>query len=161
MSNPLYDTLFGCHAEKATPFLHLADGHTWTHAQFLELAAQYAHVITDHGLVPGDRLAVQIEKSPQALALYAACVQAGVVFLPLNTAYTVDELTYFIDNSGAALVVCDPARAATLGPVVAHLGAKLATLGADGSGTLSDLAGRKPTQFPTVSRQVDEQRMSH
>ena len=53
MSNPLYDTLFGCHAEKATPFLHLADGHTWTHAQFLELAAQYAHVITDHGLVPG------------------------------------------------------------------------------------------------------------
>ena len=75
MSNPLYDTLFGCHAAKATPFLHLADGSTWTHAQFLELAAQYAHVIMDHGLVPGDRLAVQIEKSPQALALYAACVQ--------------------------------------------------------------------------------------
>ena len=156
MSNPLYDTLFGCHAEKATPFLHLADGSTWTHAQFLELAAQYAHVITDHGLVPGDRLAVQIEKSPQALALYAACVQSGVVFLPLNTAYTVDELTYFIDNSGASLVVCDPARAATLGPVVARLGAQLATLGADGSGSLSDAASGKPTQFATVARTGDD-----
>ena len=156
MTNPLYDTLFGCHAEKATPFLHLADGSTWTHARFLELAAQYAHVITDHGLRPGDRLAVQIEKSPQALALYAACVQAGVVFLPLNTAYTVDELTYFIENSGAALVVCDPARADTLGPVVTSLGAQLATLGADGAGSLNDLARDKPLQFETVPRTGDD-----
>ena len=50
-------------------------------------------------LKPGDRVAAQIEKSPEALALYAACAQAGLVFLPLNTAYTVDELAYFIDSS--------------------------------------------------------------
>jgi malonyl-CoA/methylmalonyl-CoA synthetase len=49
-----------------------------------------------------------------ALALYAACAQAGMIFLPLNTAYTVDELTYFIENSGARMVVCDEATRAAL-----------------------------------------------
>jgi malonyl-CoA/methylmalonyl-CoA synthetase len=61
-------------------------------------------------------------------------VQAGVVFLPLNTAYTVDELTYFIENSGARMVVCDPARRGS-GPVAARLSAMVETLNADGTGS--------------------------
>jgi malonyl-CoA/methylmalonyl-CoA synthetase len=64
-------------------------------------------LLTGLGLSAGDRVAAQVQKSPQALALFAACAQAGLVFLPLNTAYTTDELTYFLDNSGAALVVVD------------------------------------------------------
>ncbi|MEO1705178.1 MAG: AMP-binding protein, partial [Pseudomonadota bacterium] len=109
MTNPLYDQLFGAHAGKETPFLHLADGSSITHAAFLERSAQFAHVLSKAGLAPGDRLAAQIHKSPEALMLYAACVQAGVIFLPLNTAYTAGELTYFIENSGASMVVCDGA----------------------------------------------------
>ena len=107
MANPLYDALFGAHLGQDTPFLILSDDHVVTHDAFLKQAARFAGFITDAGLSAGDRLAVQVHKSPEALAIYAACVQAGVVFLPLNTAYTGSDIEYFIENSGAKLVVCD------------------------------------------------------
>lgn len=107
MANMLFDTLFGRYAGQDSPFLHLADGRTITHQAFLAQAAGFAHVFTQLGVGPGDRLAVQIEKSPEALAVYAACVQAGIIFLPLNTAYTADEVTYFVENSGAKILICD------------------------------------------------------
>ena len=156
MANPLYDGLFGKYAGQTTPFLYLSGGEVITHDAFLRMAARFAHVLTGLGLKPGDRLAAQVEKSPQALALYAACAQAGVVFLPLNTAYTVDELTYFIENSGAGLVVCDPRREAGLRPVAERLGAQLETLDAAGGGSLADRAASMPEQFETVARTADD-----
>ena len=156
MANPLYDTLFGAHAGRDAPFLHLSDGSTVTYAGFLAQAAQIAHVLTGLGLQPGDRVAVQVHKSPQALALCAACAQAGLVFLPLNTAYTTDELTYFIENSGAALVVCDAAKTGSLEPVAEGLGAKVETLNADGTGSLTDKSAQQPDQFDTVDRSEDD-----
>ncbi|NOD97820.1 AMP-binding protein [Ruegeria sp. HKCCD6228] len=156
MANPLYDGLFGIHAGKGTPFLRLLDGTTISHQDFLGKAAQIAHVAKHLGLNPGDRVAAQVEKSPEALALYAACAQAGLVFLPLNTAYTVDELTYFIENSGAALIICDTESEEKLTPVGAQLGARVETLNADGSGSLSDLAATMPTRFETVPRDGED-----
>ncbi|MHA6262933.1 malonate--CoA ligase [Arenibacterium sp. CAU 1754] len=156
MANPLYDRLFGAHATKDTPFLILPDGSEITHRAFVALVAQIAHALTEAGLKPGDRVAAQIEKSPQALALYGACVQAGLIFLPLNTAYTVDELTYFIENSGAALVVCDGSAREGLTPVAAGLGAQIETLNADGSGSLTTRAQSMPEHFETVARDADD-----
>lgn len=152
MANPLYDGLFGIHAGKSTPFLTLPDGRVVSHQDFLGTSAQIAHVMTGLGLEPGDRVAAQIAKSPQALALYAACVQAGLVFLPLNTAYTVDELSYFIENSGASLVVCDPTRLDQIAEVAGPMSARVETLDADGGGSLTDKARNAPTQFETVDR---------
>jgi len=122
------------------------------HTAYLELAAQYAHVFTKLGLKPEDRVAVQIGKSPEALAVYAACVQAGLVFLPLNTAYTASEVSYFVENSGARLLLCDDTKAEALAPVAAATGAALETLNDDGSGSFTDLANPMPTSFPTVVR---------
>lgn len=156
MPNPLYDSLFDIHAGKATPFLHLQDGSVISHSDFLEKAARLAHVLTEIGLEPGDRLAAQVQKSPEALALYAACVQAGVIFLPLNTAYTADEVTYFIENSGARCVVCDGKSADDLKPIADRLGARLETMNADGGGSLTDQAARMPASFDTVSRASDD-----
>ncbi|MDE4146246.1 MAG: malonyl-CoA synthase [Pseudophaeobacter sp. bin_em_oilr2.035] len=156
MANPLYDGLFGAHAGKSTPFLYLPDGQVVSHQAFLEMAAQIAHVLTGKGLQPGDRVAVQVEKSPEALALYAACAQAGLVFLPLNTAYTADELSYFIENSGASVVVCDTGKEATVAPITKPLGAALETLNADGSGTLMDQAAAMPTSYDTVDRESED-----
>ncbi|NHM19387.1 malonate--CoA ligase [Tritonibacter mobilis] len=156
MANPLYDRLFGAHSGKTTPFLHLPDGRVLTHQNFLERIAQIAHVLTQRGLTPGDRVAVQVEKSPEALALYGACVQAGLIFLPLNTAYTADELSYFIENSGASLVVCDSKSTAMLAPIASQLNASLETLNADGTGTLTDQADAKPAHFETVDRSGDD-----
>jgi malonyl-CoA/methylmalonyl-CoA synthetase len=156
MANPLYDRLFGTHAGSDATFLKLADGTAWTYAVFLETAARFAHALVASGLVPGDRLAAQVHKSPEALALYAACVQAGVIFLPLNTAYTVDELTYFIENSGARMVVCDEAVRRDLAPIADRLFARTETMNADGSGSLLSAAMDMPTDFPTVARDVGD-----
>ena len=154
--NPLYDRLFGAHEGKSTPFLLLPSGGVLTHDDFLRMAARFAHVLSDAGLRPGDRLAAQVEKSAQALALYAACVQAGVVFLPLNTAYTRDELAYFIENSGARLVVADNAKEADLRPMVEGLDARMLTLNGDGTGSLPEAADRQAETFPTAERSAED-----
>ncbi len=156
MANLLYDSLFGKHAGSAAPFLHLPDGSTITYDAFLRMAARMANAMTDMGLEPGDRVAAQVEKSPEALALYAACVQAGLIFLPLNTAYTVDELSYFIENSGAKLVVCDGAKQGDIAPMAEPLNAQVATLNADGSGSLMERANAASDRFETVSRGPDD-----
>lgn len=156
MTNPLYDILFGLHLSKATPFIETADGTLFTHNDYLQLAAQYAHVFTKLGVKPGDRVAVQIGKSPQALAVYAACVQAGIVFLPLNTAYTADEVSYFVENSGSSVILCDGKRAQDLGPVANATNAVLETMNGDGSGSFAQQAEPMPTEFPTVERSQDD-----
>ena len=156
MPNPLYDALFGQHAGRDTPFLHLPDGSTLSHAAFLDRAARLANALTALGLRTGDRVALQIDKSPDALALYAACVRAGLVFLPLNTAYTAAEVSYFVSNSGAKLLICDPVKADSLAPVAQEAGAALQSLDAAGGGTLAELASSQPTDFTTVDREGDD-----
>ncbi|MBN7783780.1 malonyl-CoA synthase [Ponticoccus gilvus] len=154
--NPLYDSLFGAHAGSDAPFLHLPEGGTLSYAGFLAKAAQMAHVLDAQGLEPGDRLAAQVEKSPEALALYAACAQAGVVFLPLNTAYTRDELAYFVENSGAKLLVGDAAKEGDLAPMAEGFGARFLTLNGDGSGSLSEAAAGQPESYQTVARDSED-----
>ncbi len=156
MANPLYDRLFGIHAGKTTPFLHLPDGQVLTHAAFLDMAARLANALTGLELEPGDRVAVQVEKSPEALALFAACAQTGLIFLPLNTAYTTAELQYFIENSGAKLVVCDGANQIGLTPIAQAQNALLETLNADGSGSLMRRALGMLPAFEPVSRSEDD-----
>jgi malonyl-CoA/methylmalonyl-CoA synthetase len=156
MANPLYDSLFGAHANKDTVFLVLPDGSKITHAEFLSIGSRFAIKLSQLGLKPGDRVAVQVEKSPEALALYCACVQAGLVFLPLNPAYTVDELSYFVSDSGSALIVCDDQRRLGLTSVASASGAKIETLNADGSGSLADFSGLTEMVFQTVDRQPND-----
>ncbi|OUS19502.1 malonyl-CoA synthase [Rhodobacterales bacterium 59_46_T64] len=156
MANPLYDALFGIHAGKDTPFLISPEGETLTHGAFVSMAAQFAHALRAGGLDVGDRLAVQLEKSPQMLAIYAACTQAGVIFLPLNTAYTGAEVSYFVENSGAKLFLCDPARETELASALAHTGARIETLDAQGAGRFAAMADAQPDRFDTVSRAPDD-----
>ena len=75
MTNPLWDQLFARHAGSTETFLLLPDGGRVSYADFLGLAARYAHLLTEHGMKPRDRLAVQVRKFPEALALYAACAR--------------------------------------------------------------------------------------
>ena len=156
MGNTLYDALFGQHKGQTTPFIQLADNTVITHAAFLELAAQYAHVLSDLGLRPGDRIAVQIEKSIQSIAVYAACTQAGLIFLPLNTAYTAKEISYFVNDSEASILLCDSKRAEVLGAIAITAGAVLETMDADGKGSFTQKAIGMPTEFSSVVRSKDD-----
>ncbi|MGB5862926.1 MAG: malonyl-CoA synthase [Sulfitobacter sp.] len=155
MKNPLYDILFAPYAGKESPFLYLPAGSVITHGQFVMRAAQLAHALCSFGVDTGDRVVVQVEKCPDMLALYAACAQMGAVFLPLNTAYTSPELGYFLQDSGAKLLIADPARAEELGQIAAASGAALVTLSATG-GTLSARANVQPGTFETVTRDEED-----
>ena len=156
MANLLYDTLFGRYLGQSSVFLHLPDGSTLTHDAFLQMAARFAHVLSANGLETGDRLAAQIDKSPEALAVYAACAQAGVIFLPLNNGYTENELDYFIKNSGAKLVLVTDAKSENLTPIANAHGAKVQTLNADGTGSFAREAALQPGTFETVARAPDD-----
>ncbi len=155
MANPLFDTLFGRHADAATPFLILPDGAVVSHDAFLRRVARMANALAGMGIAPGDRVAVQVDKSADALALYAACVAGGFVFLPLNPAYTAAEVDYFTADSAAALLVATPRREAELAPVAAAHGARIATLGTAGDGSLAALADAAPDRFDPVARDND------
>ncbi len=156
MTNPLYDALLAPHEGSDRVFLHLADATTLSYAQFLAMADRTANALAALGVAPGDRVAVHVEKSPQALALYAACLKSGAVFLPLNTAYTPKELDYFVGDSGAALFVCDPGEAEAMAPIAKAAGSALKTLAGDGSGSLSDLVAEQPDSFTAVDRAEDD-----
>ncbi len=154
MSNLLFDRLFGCHEGVAKPFLIFADGQTQSYDAFLRQTARFANVMRQKGLVVGDRVAAQVEKSAKALALYAACVQSGVIFLPLNTGYMPAEVSYFVGDSGARLVVAD--QAFDLVGVAGEHGAAIEWLNADGSGSFADAADTASDQFETVARTGDD-----
>ncbi|MEM9811419.1 MAG: malonyl-CoA synthase [Pseudomonadota bacterium] len=156
MPNPLYDNLFGVRAASQRPFLHLPDGSAVSYQAFVARAARYADALLSAGLSPGDRLAVQIEKSADALALYAGSVRSGVVFLPLNTAYTAEELRYFVEDSGAAMLVGDPAKADALAGIAAACGAQFETLGPAGEGSLAARAAAEPGTAPVAERGADD-----
>ena len=156
MPNYLYDSLFAQHAQKEGAFLHLKSGERITYSGFLKLAARFANVLTDLGLEAGDRLAVQSEKSEYGLALYAACVQAGFVYLPLNTAYTPQELNYFVENSGAKVLVCDVVKSDALTPLARRLNIVLTTIDLVGKGQLQKEAQEASEYFVPVERGPDD-----
>src|SRR6202012_2823040 len=100
-----------------------------SYGDLIALAGQTANVLVANGVKPGDRVAAQTEKSVTALGLYLATVRAGAVYLPLNTAYTLNELDYFIGDAEPSLVVCDPAKADGIAAIAAKVAAKVETLG--------------------------------
>ena len=77
-----------------------------SYADCFTRAARFAHVLARHGVKPGDRVAVQIEKSPNAVCLYLACLRVGAVYLPLNTGYTPSELAFFAGDAEPRIFVC-------------------------------------------------------
>jgi len=152
----LYVTLSqGFPADKEQVAIETPDkDYSW--ADIDALSAQYAHALTSLKLNEGARVAVQVEKSPEALMLYLACLRAGYVYLPLNTAYTRNEVAYFLGDAKPELLVCDPQSLATLQEVAQECGTDhVYTLDAQGQGSFADLAAEQPTSFNTVARQAD------
>ena len=156
MINPLFDNLFGAHTENDDPFLYLLNGQIITYKKFLELSAKISNAFFDLGLTPGDCVAIQVQKSPEMLNIYAACAQSGLVFLPLNPSYTVDELEYFIENSEARLIICDEANKGPLKHIVRKLGISMETLNADATGSIIDKSLPLSDKFETVRRSKND-----
>jgi malonyl-CoA/methylmalonyl-CoA synthetase len=135
-SNDLFAERFP--ADRNAPFLIHRDGRSYSYGDLEKISARIARTLVAQGVAPGDRVAVQVQKSARAVFLYLTCLRAGAVLLPLNTAYRSDELDYFLSDAEPALVVGDPS-AAELATLARQRGIRgFLTIDAAGAGTLMD-----------------------
>jgi len=120
-------------------------------------SAMIANLFDALELEAGARIAVQVEKSVEAMVLYLATLRAGYVFLPLNTAYRGTEIEYFIGNAEPAVVVCSGANAGWVAPIATAAGTRhVFTLDDDRSGTLLEVAARCSDRHPIAHKDDDD-----
>jgi malonyl-CoA/methylmalonyl-CoA synthetase len=152
----LFSRLFDSLDDPNRLAIETQSGERITYGDLIARTGKVANVLVERGVRVGDRVAAQVEKSVENLVLYLAAVRAGAVYLPLNTAYTLNELDYFITDAEPSLVVCDPAKAEGIAKIAAKVKGKVETLGADGKGSLTDAAAKAKSEFPTIARGNDD-----
>ena len=156
MPNHLFDQIRAAIPAPAATFIAPPGEPALTYGDMLAASARLAHVLVAQGVRPGDRVTAQVEKSPQAIFLYLACLRAGAVFMPLNAAYTLPELDYFVADAEPRLLIGAPEKAAALAPLARKAGIALLTLGSLGDGTLMDAAAAQPADFADIAREKDD-----
>src|SRR5665811_345312 len=114
MSGNLFDLIRERMPRPDKTLLETGDGRRLSYGDMLATIGRLANTLVLRGVEPGDRVAAQVDKSPENLLLYLAVLRAGAIYLPLNTAYTLAELDYFIGDAEPKLVVCDPGKRAGL-----------------------------------------------
>ncbi|MCW5745573.1 MAG: malonyl-CoA synthase, partial [Alphaproteobacteria bacterium] len=157
MTNHLFSLIRSRIPAPSKTFIETGDGRRLTYADLVAGAGRYASALMALGVTPGDRVAVQVEKSVPALLLYLGCVRAGAIFLPLNTAYTIAELEYFIGDAEPTVVVCDPAKRDGIATVASKAGVKaVETLDARGEGSLAAKTAAASPVAADVPRAADD-----
>jgi len=156
MSNWLYGALETAIPDRGKPLIMLGDGARISYGEMFDLAGKLAGHLIRRGVAPGDRVAVQVEKSWQNLALYLACLRAGAVYLPLNTAYPLAELEYFLGDAQPTFVVVRPESEESVCNLCLKIGkAVVQSLGPNGEGSLLEAAADAPPAR-AVSRRSDD-----
>ena len=144
-------------AAPQTGVLETDDGRVSTYADIEHLSARFASLLQRCGCEPGTWVAVCTEKSRESFALYLACLRAGLVYLPLNTAYRPAELTYFLTDAKPRVLVCPQSIADALGTAAGASGGRhVFTLDEHGHGSLADAAAGAGASFETVDRAPDD-----
>jgi malonyl-CoA/methylmalonyl-CoA synthetase len=122
-------------------FLKTPTGRQLSYAALRKESGRYASALMRRGVVPGERVVVQVDKSVEAVLLYVACLRMGAVFVPINVANTANEVDYFLRDSQPRVTVVRPNDRGLLEPLATRAGVQqIETLGADGDGSLVDLA---------------------
>ena len=120
--------------------------------------AMLANLLQSLDLPLGARIAVQVEKSVEAVMLYLATLRAGLVFLPLNTAYQSAEIEYFIGNAEPAVVVCSPANFSWISKIAFKAGTgHVFTLSDERTGSLLERAVHHADTHEIAHRSADDQ----
>ena len=152
MTNPLFDRLFAVGAAHALAIE--AGARRLSYRDLIAETGRFAGALADAGVRPGDRVVVQLEKSLAGLVRYLACVRAGGAIVPLNPAYTLAELAYFIADAQPALILCDPAKAEGVAGLAGET--RIETLDAAGEGSFADRASASAANFSTVVREAED-----
>jgi len=138
--------------------LEVESGQSATYRELDTEVARCASALREFGLRRGERVVAQVAKSPQALVLYLACLRAGFVYVPLNTAYRQSELSHFVSDAEPSLLICSPAAQGEIRALLRTLrsSARLATLDAAGGGSLAEAVRQSSRQFATVAVEPDQ-----
>ncbi|UVM24442.1 malonate--CoA ligase [Pseudomonas wadenswilerensis] len=155
MDGNLFHALFRS-APAAALLLESPTGEPLTYGQAFARSAQFANALRSLGVLPGDRVAVQVDKSVDALMLYLGTLRCGAVYLPLNTAYTPAELDYFLGDATPRVFVIRPQALHALSAIALEHGATLQTLAEQGQGSLSERVNMAATEFEAVPRASDD-----
>ncbi len=140
-------------ADPAAPCLVLPDGRAWSYRDVNRASGRMANLLRALGLKPGDRVAAQVEKTPEALVLYLAALRAGMVFLPLNPAYQRHELEYFLGDAEPGLFVCRPQAREVAAEAARRAGVpQVLELDDRGRGSLIEAAAPHADGFATAAR---------
>ena len=132
-------------------------GERYTYADVERETARYANILTGLGLQRGDRVAAQVDKSPQAIFIYLACLRAGLCYLPLNSAYQQSEIGYFLNDAQPGVAICSPASQELFARLCSEASVPhLFTLDDRGLGSFTDESANAGTQFATVASQPDD-----
>ncbi|SJN14718.1 Acetoacetyl-CoA synthetase [leucine] [Halomonas citrativorans] len=144
MNHNLFETFATKMRERAdADFITTREGRHYSYTDALNISAQLAGALIELGVIQGDRVAVQVDKSPEAILLYLACLRIGGVYLPLNTGYTGDEIRYFLNDAEPALFVCRPKLEDEARVLAAETGCPaVATLGSAADGSLMETSRR-------------------
>jgi len=130
---------------------------TWTGRELDAWVARHASALSSLGLAPGDRIAVQIEKSPENIALYLAALRIGAIYVPLNTAYVAREIEYFFGDAAPRACIVAPERMETLAPIARACGVEhCLSLGARGDGTLPQLVAAHGSGADVIARSAND-----
>ena len=156
MNNHLFDSIRARMPPLDRTFIETSDGRRFSYGDAFDLSSRMANGLVGLGVAPGDRVAVQVDKSPEAIVLYLACLRVGAVYLPLNTAYTLAELDYFIGDAEPKLFVAAPGKAAALQPLAVKYSVAFETLGTAGDGSLMERSTVLPSAFDDVARGPDD-----
>ena len=133
------------------------DGLCYSWRDLDRASAMMANLLTSLKLPRGARVAVQVEKSVEAMMLYLATLRAGLVFLPLNTAYQSAEIEYFVGNAEPSVVVCSGANFGWVSKIAFKAGtAHVFTLNDDRTGTLLERAAHCSDQHTVVQNKADD-----
>ena len=137
--------------------LETPDATALTFGALFDRSARAANALVALGVRPGDRVAAQVEKSTDVIVLALACLRAGAALLPLNTAYTLAELKYFLGDAEPALTVCRPVALADIRALTRRLCLKAAeSLGVARDGTLAERIAEAGPEFETVPRAAED-----
>ena len=133
-------------------------GQIYDYADLEREAGRYAGFLRAQGVQQGDRVAVQVEKSPESLFLYLACLQAGAVYVPLNTAYRSAELSYFLGDAQPALMVSTKALQSDVEALARQhqLQTKVFSLDSDGTGSLATTLAGSPASTQITAATADD-----
>ena len=121
-------------------FIEHIEGSIITYQDLLDQSEKYANGFKALGLQAGDRVSIQVSKSPEVVFIYLACLRSNLIFHPLNTAYKEKELSFFLNDAKPSVFICEQEVSERIASLdIDQLPSNIYTLLPNQKGTIHDI----------------------